>query len=86
MTERKNPPYVRIKELSEKIKKNGITEIILALSTTPEGDFTAHELMNRFKEEFPAIRSSLLGRGLSVGAEIEYADAETLRNALKNRA
>ena len=85
MTERKNPPYVRTKELEEKIRKNGITEIILALSTTPEGDYTAHELMNRFKELFPNVKCTLLGRGLSVGAEIEYADAETLRNALKHR-
>ncbi|MBX9765320.1 toprim domain-containing protein [Patescibacteria group bacterium] len=85
MTERKNPPYVRTKELEEKIRKNGIIEIILALSTTPEGDFTARELMNHYKELFPNVKCTLLGRGLSVGAEIEYADAETLRNALKNR-
>jgi recombination protein RecR len=86
MTERKNAPYVRIKELKEKIKKGGIAEVIIALSTTPEGDYTAGELMNEFKVSFPNVRFSLLGRGLSVGAEIEYADAETLRNALKNRA
>jgi len=34
----------------------------------------------------PGISVTLLGRGLSVGAEIEYADQETIRNALKNRS
>lgn len=86
MTERKNPPYVRVKELKEKISKGDVAEVILALSTTPEGDFTAREILNDISSAYPHIRVSLLGRGLSVGAEIEYADPETLRNALKNRA
>lgn len=85
MTERKNASYVRSRELQEKIKKNGITEIILALSTTPEGDYTGRELMDLLRSVKSDLKISFLGRGLSVGAEIEYADSETLRNALKNR-
>lgn len=85
MTERKNASYVRSRELQEKIKKNGITEIILALSTTPEGDYTGRELMDLLRTVKSDLKISFLGRGLSVGAEIEYADSETLRNALKNR-
>lgn len=85
MTERKNASYVRSRELQEKIKKNGITEIILALSTTPEGDYTGRELMDLLRSIKSDLKISFLGRGLSVGAEIEYADSETLRNALKNR-
>lgn len=85
MTERKNASYVRSTELQEKLKKNGVTEIILALSTTPEGDYTGRELMDLLRTVKSDLKISFLGRGLSVGAEIEYADSETLRNALKNR-
>lgn len=63
-----------------------LTEVIFALATTPEGDFTARELMTKIQNSFPSIKTTLLGRGLSVGAEVEYADPETLRSALKNRS
>lgn len=85
MTERKNASYVRSRELQDKLKKNGVTEIILALSTTPEGDYTGRELSDLLKTVKSDLKISFLGRGLSVGAEIEYADSETLMNALKNR-
>lgn len=85
MTERKNAPKARVKELEERLKKNGITEVILALSTTPEGDYTTQELMRTLTSHSPKTKTSLLGRGLSIGAEIEYADAETIRNAFRNR-
>jgi len=86
MTERKNSRIVRVKELLERVSKNGTKEIIFALSTTPEGDYTARELMKEIQKAKPDKTVTLLGRGLSVGAEIEYADAETLRSALRNRS
>lgn len=87
MTQRKNAPVLRTKELSARIQKNGIEEVILALSTTPEGDYTAQELITSLKTlpSATSLKVSILGRGLSVGAEIEYADSETLRNAFRNR-
>ena len=85
MTERKHSRVLRNKELLMRVQKNGIQEIIFALSTTPEGDYTARELMKEMNTANPDIKTTLLGRGLSVGAEIEYADSETLRSALKNR-
>ena len=86
MTKRKNGNGPRVPELMARLGTNGITEVIFALSTTPEGDYTARELARMVKEKYPKIKTTLLGRGLSVGAEIEYADSETLRSALKNRA
>ncbi|MDE2079055.1 MAG: toprim domain-containing protein [Patescibacteria group bacterium] len=86
MTGRKNPPSFRDTELAARIAKDGLSEVILALATTPEGDYTADALMRTLTEKHSGIKITLLGRGLSVGAEIEYADTETLRNALKNRA
>ena len=77
---------IRDAELSARMERDGVREIIFALSATPEGDYTAHELMKTLNGRFPDMKTTLLGRGLSVGAEIEYADSETLRNALKNRA
>ena len=86
MTERKNSRTVREKELLARIPKESVEEVIFALSTTPEGDYTARELAKEIQKAVPAIRTTLLGRGLSIGAEIEYADSETLRSALKNRS
>lgn len=86
MTKQKRPAPVRKKELIERARSSEIREIIFALSTTPEGDYTANELMDALKSEAPQVTVTLLGRGLSAGAEIEYADSETLRNALKNRS
>ncbi len=84
--QRKNGNGVRLKEMNARIAKGAPNEIILALSTTPEGDYTAGEIARGLKAEHPTSKVSLLGRGLSVGAEIEYADQETLRSAFKNRA
>lgn len=84
--QKKNAPSPRATELSSRIKNNGIKEVIFALSTTPEGDYTARESVQELKTKHPDVKASLLGRGLSVGAEIEYADRETIRNALKNRS
>ncbi len=89
LTERKNRAPIRSKELLMRIQKNppegGIAEVIFALSTTPEGDFTARELISVLRADYPQLTLSMLGRGLSVGAEIVYADSETIRNALQNR-
>jgi len=84
--QRKHRAKPRTGKLIERIEKNGIEEVILALSTTPEGDYTAKEILRELQSKFPNLKITLLGRGLSVGAEIEYADQETIRNALKNRA
>lgn len=74
-----------LQSLAERIQL-GLKEIIFALATTPEGDFTSKELLREVTTKYPTLKTTLLGRGLSVGAELEYADPETLRNALKNRS
>lgn len=67
--------------------KEGLSEVILGFSINPDGENTA-----RFVESVLSplltdteIKISHLGRGLSTGSELEYADAETIKNALKNR-
>jgi recombination protein RecR len=67
----------------------GLKEIILSLSTTPEGENTAdlvrHNIVGLAGFEASKIKISFLARGLSTGAELEYADRETIKNALFNR-
>jgi len=71
----------------ERRAKGGLTEIIIALSATTEGDHTTDWLIEKLRPlgEKTNLKISLLGRGLSTGSELEYADAETIKNALTNR-
>lgn len=65
----------------------GLKEIILAFSINPDGENTARyvEILLKDIAEKHTIKISHLGRGLSTGSELEYADPETIKNALKNR-
>ncbi|XKT74301.1 MAG: toprim domain-containing protein [Patescibacteria group bacterium UBA2163] len=83
--QRKNIIEPRTHLLEKRLGNSQINEVILAFATTPEGDFTARELSTLLKERTPHIHTSMLGRGLSLGAEIEYADQDTLRNAFDGR-
>jgi recombination protein RecR len=81
----------RLKHLVRRLKsKEADTEIVLALNNTREGNFTSMYIKKMFEENdllrSPKIKLTSLGRGLSTGSELEYADEETLRNALKNRS
>ncbi|MCL5733580.1 MAG: toprim domain-containing protein [Patescibacteria group bacterium] len=77
----------RLENFKESIKNNfggKADEIILALSPSRYGDFSASILLKELKPY--AVKISRLGRGLPVGSEIEFADEETLGEALKNRS
>lgn len=69
----------------EERAKHGLTEIVLALSATSEGEHTADRIRELLTPLRGSIRLSKLGRGLSTGSELEYSDAETLSGALQNR-
>ncbi|HOK20734.1 MAG TPA: recombination mediator RecR [Candidatus Paceibacterota bacterium] len=69
----------RIRRLPQQIAD----EIIIAISPTTEGDLTAMYLERKLKNL--AKKISRIGRGIPTGGEIEFADAETLKNALSNR-
>ncbi len=73
----------KVNKLIERIKKDSITEIILALNPTVESQNTALWLCRKL--EPIGIKVSQLGRGLPIGAELEYADEQTLSSALDNR-
>ncbi len=64
---------------------HGLSEIVLALSATSEGEHTADRVRDLLSPLRSSIRLSKLGRGLATGSELEYSDAETLSGALQNR-
>lgn len=89
------PDQLKIKELVARIhhedgarghhepRPRGVKEVILALNPTTEGDTTALYLERILKPL--NIKITRLGRGLSVGTDLEYADENTLTSALLGR-
>jgi recombination protein RecR len=79
---------IRLKTLLERVSDlSGLKEIILSLNATPDGEHTA-TIVNQAVQKISAdktLKITLLGRGISTGAELEYMDSETIRNALENR-
>ena len=80
---------LRTKELTDSLPAHitkGLKEVILAFPANPEGDATALHLRDTIVDlPCPSLKITSLGRGLSTGSELEYADSDTLRNALANR-
>ncbi len=74
---------LHISELLARIENETITEIILATNPTTEGDLTALYLARKLEKL--GITITRLGRGLSTGGDIEYADELTLSSALTHR-
>lgn len=73
--------------LEKLCKENKLTEIILATDFNPEGENTAGFVKNQIEplSQKYNFKISSLGKGLSLGTELEYSDPETIKNALKNR-
>ena len=83
--EGRTPETLNIKSLIRRVenRESPIEEIILALDTDISGDTTAMYLQKELAD-FP-MKVTRLARGLPTGAALEYADANTLADALKNR-
>jgi len=77
------PADLKIDSLEEKVKTGDISEIILALSTTMEGDTTNFYLYRRLSKYNIVITT--LARGVAIGDELEYTDEITLGRAINNR-
>lgn len=83
--------HVRLRELLSRAEEDAsalkLTELILGLSATTEGDHTREILMEKLRplSESLNFKISSLGRGLSTGSELEYADPDTIAQALGNR-
>ncbi len=75
--------FVRLRELRAAAERPELKEIVLGFSATTEGDHTrllAEEWLKGVQEK--GLRVTVLGRGLSTGSELEYADPETIKAAI----
>ena len=70
--------------LTERIARGGVKEVILAISTSVEGETTLFYLMNRLRQ-FPELKVTSIARGIGFGDELEYVDELTITHALLNR-
>lgn len=77
------PDDLNIQTLIERVKNNEIKEVILALSTTMEGDTTNFYIYRKLQDQ--NIKISAIARGIAIGDELEYADEVTLGRSIMNR-
>ena len=77
------PEQLRLKELTERCAKGTIGEIIVATNPDVEGEATATFIRERLKAKVPKI--TRLAHGLPMGADIEFADQGTLKEAIEGR-
>ncbi|MDR2811092.1 MAG: recombination mediator RecR [Tannerellaceae bacterium] len=77
------PHDLEIESLVERVASREIKEVILALSTTMEGDTTGFFIYRKLSPY--NVQVSVIARGISIGDEIEYADEITLGRSILNR-
>ncbi|MBQ7482645.1 MAG: recombination protein RecR [Bacteroidaceae bacterium] len=77
------PGDLEIDSLVERVKAGGVSEVILALSSTMEGDTTNFYIFRKLADT--GVKISVLARGISIGDELEYTDEVTLGRSIINR-
>lgn len=77
------PNDIEIDSLVKRVEEGGINEVILALSSTMEGDTTNFYIFRKLSKS--GVKLSVIARGISVGDELEYTDEVTLGRSIKNR-
>ena len=77
------PSDLQIESLVERVRSGDVKEVILALSSTMEGDTTNFYI---FRKLAPYnVKMSVIARGISIGDELEYTDEVTLGRSIINR-
>lgn len=79
----RGPDDIKIKELLERIDKQNVSEVVLALNPDVEGEATAMYISRLLKPL--NIKVSKLAQGLAMGSDLDYADEVTLSEAFNNR-
>lgn len=77
------PSDLEIESLVNRVKEGTVKEVILALSSTMEGDTTNFYIYRKLEKM--GVKLSVIARGISVGDELEYADEITLGRSIVNR-
>lgn len=78
------PSDLKIDLLVDRLLTGEVKEVIIAISTSVEGETTLFYLLNRLKA-YPDVKVSTIARGIGFGDELEYVDELTITHALKNR-
>ena len=76
------PDSLRLNKLAERIKEKNITNIILAISPSVEGDVTCNYIKDLLSEDVEVTR---IGFGIPMGGNLEYLDSMTISKALENK-
>lgn len=77
------PGDVEIDSLAQRVNAGGIDEVILALSSTMEGDTTAFYISRKIASS--GVKLTVIARGISVGDELQYTDELTLGRSILDR-
>lgn len=77
------PEHLNIGTLCQRVRDKGVTELIMALSPTIEGDTTAYFISRQVKDT--PVQITTIARGISFGGELEYADEMTLAKSIAKR-
>lgn len=77
------PSDLKVGLLVDNVRRGGVTEVILALSTSIEGETTSYYISRQLAET--GVKVTAIARGIGFGDEIDYADDVTLVHALSNR-
>ncbi len=77
------PEELRIPKLMDRVDRDGISEVILALNATIDGQTTAHYIAGELEKRNVAVTS--LAQGVPIGGELDYLDDGTISAALKAR-
>ncbi len=77
------PEELRIAELEQRLEREPVSEVVLALGTDVEGDATSYYLAKRLSR--PGLKVTRLAHGLPAGSGLEFADEITLSRALEGR-
>ncbi len=78
------PSDIEIDSLVERVSEGSISEVILALSPTMEGDTTNFYIFRKLAP-YQQVKITMIARGVSVGNELEYTDEVTLGRSILNR-
>ena len=78
------PSDLEIESLVERVSQGEVKEVILALSSTMEGDTTNFYIFRKLAP-YHDVKISIIARGISVGDELEYTDEVTLGRSILNR-
>lgn len=79
------PDEIYMRQLFDRLGSGEVKELILATNPTMEGEATAMFISKHVKVQNPDVKLTRIGRGLPVGADLEYADEITLQRAMEGR-